>query len=325
MLKLLFIMTAAIVASVQGFRVQGNKVIGPNNQECMFRGINLQYGDNPGNSFRAFDALRHTGANILRVQFRTFNSASDVERALDAAIVQYNMPVMAMLWDEGVTCTNNVDLFAKSVNWWLRSDIQNVVKKSKYQGKIVVNIANEFSLLVNDNQGRSMSRKYFRDLYLWAIQSLRSNGYKMPLVIDGYHCAQSPDSFSSVVDGEMIGTTLMKKDPLKSLIFSLHAYSWLWDSDQELANNFQLMTKAPWPVILGEHGSKNDGGINLGYMQQLAQYYRIGTIAWSWYGNGPGAEGLNMNNGYSPVSLTNYGNAVMWSQYGIGKTSRSCV
>ena len=292
--------------------VQNGKLYSSSGSAFVPRGINLQYGDNPTSALPAITPIANTGANIVRLQLRKTTTAAQLRSALDA-IVAKNMVAMPMYWESDVTCQSNSAPLLTAVNsLWLGS-WKSVLQDSKYRGKILLNVANEWGEDTNNYAD-------YLSTYKAVIQSLRSGGYTMPLVIDAAHCGQYADSFLS---GR--GTQLLNADPKKNLLFSVHAYHWKWDTHAEIDNAIAALKAQNLTFMFGEFGDYHfqaPNNIDHYYLLNKTQDESVGWIAWSWKGNGAGEEEiLDMSYSYNSINLTTHGNDIVHGEDGLKQTS----
>jgi mannan endo-1,4-beta-mannosidase len=292
--------------------VQNGKLYSPSGNAFVPRGINLQYGDNPASALPAITPIANTGANIVRLQLRKTTTAAQLRSALDA-IVAKNMVAMPMYWESDVTCQSSSSPLLTAVSsLWLGS-WKSVLQDSKYRGKILLNVANEWGEDTNNYAD-------YLSTYKSVIQSLRSGGYTMPLVIDAAHCGQYADSFLS---GR--GTQLLNADPKKNLVFSVHAYHWKWDTHAEIDSAITALKAQSLTFMFGEFGDSHfqaPNNIDHYYLLNKTQDESVGWIAWSWKGNGAGEEEiLDMSYSYNSINLTTHGNDIVHGEDGLKQTS----
>lgn len=292
--------------------VKDGQLYSASGQRFVARGINLQYGDNPEAAIAAITPIANTGANIVRLQLRKNTTAQQLRNALDAIVVR-NMVAMPMYWESDVTCLSNPQPVLNAVNsLWLGS-WKEVMQDSKYKGKILLNIANEWGEDVN-NYGEYIST------YKGIIKQLRDGGYSMPLVIDAAHCGQYVQSFLGGRGNELLGA-----DVQNNLLFSLHAYHWLWDSTAEIDSAIAQMRAQKLAFIFGEFGDKRfqaPNNVDHYYLLSKSQKESIGWIAWSWKGNGVGEEEvLDMSYDYDNINLSPRGNDIIFGEDGIRQTA----
>ncbi len=292
--------------------VKDGQLYSASGQRFIARGINLQYGDNPGAAFAAITPIANTGANIVRLQLRKHTTAQELRGVLDA-IVARNMVAMPMYWESDVTCQSNPQPLQTAVDsLWLGS-WKAVMQDPKYKGKILLNIANEWGEDTNNYAD-------FITTYKGLIKGLRDGGYTMPLVIDAAHCGQYVQSFLS---GR--GSELLNADASKNLLFSLHAYHWLWDTPAEIDAVIAQMKAQNLAFLFGEFGDKRfqaPNNVDHYYLLGKAQSESVGWIAWSWKGNGAGEEEvLDMSYDYGSMDLSPRGNDIVFGEAGIRQTA----
>ena len=292
--------------------VKDGQLYSASGQRFIARGINLQYGDNPGAAFAAITPIANTGANIVRLQLRKHTTAQELRGALDA-IVARNMVAMPMYWESDVTCQSNPQPLQTAVDsLWLGS-WKAVMQDPKYKGKILLNIANEWGEDTNNYAD-------FITTYKGLIKGLRDGGYTMPLVIDAAHCGQYVQSFLS---GR--GSELLNADASKNLLFSLHAYHWLWDTPAEIDAAIAQMKAQNLAFLFGEFGDKRfqaPNNVDHYHLLGKAQSESVGWIAWSWKGNGAGEEEvLDMSYDYGSMDLSPRGNDIVFGEAGIRQTA----
>ncbi len=292
--------------------VKDGQLYSASGQRFIARGINLQYGDNPGAAFAAITPIANTGANIVRLQLRKHTTAQELRGVLDA-IVARNMVAMPMYWESDVTCQSNPQPLQTAVDsLWLGS-WKAVMQDPKYKGKILLNIANEWGEDTNNYAD-------FITTYKGLIKGLRDGGYTMPLVIDAAHCGQYVQSFLS---GR--GSELLNADASKNLLFSLHAYHWLWDTPAEIDAAIAQMKVQNLAFLFGEFGDKRfqaPNNVDHYHLLGKAQSESVGWIAWSWKGNGAGEEEvLDMSYDYGSMDLSPRGNDIVFGEAGIRQTA----
>ncbi len=292
--------------------VKDGQLYSASGQRFIARGINLQYGDNPGAAFAAITPIANTGANIVRLQLRKHTTAQELRGVLDA-IVARNMVAMPMYWESDVTCQSNPQPLQTAVDsLWLGS-WKAVMQDPKYKGKILLNIANEWGEDTNNYAD-------FITTYKGLIKGLRDGGYTMPLVIDAAHCGQYVQSFLS---GR--GSELLNADASKNLLFSLHAYHWLWDTPAEIDAAIAQMKAQNLAFLFGEFGDKRfqaPNNVDHYHLLGKAQSESVGWIAWSWKGNGAGEEEvLDMSYDYGSMDLSPRGNDIVFGEAGIRQTA----
>ncbi|MDO6424703.1 cellulase family glycosylhydrolase [Saccharophagus degradans] len=215
----------------------------------LLRGINLQYGDNPLVRYDAIEPIAEVGSNVVRLQLRETTTADELEAAL-GKVVEQNMIAMVMFWEEEgkITCTEDDEyLFEKVEELWLDEWIP-VLAQRRFQGHLMINIANEWGPL-NIWNANSTGYSGYIDTYKILIRKFRQAGFKVPLVIDAPHCGQDHNAF---LGGR--GRELMAADDEKNLVLSVHAYGARWNSSNEIIRAMGQLKAEKVPVVFGEFG-----------------------------------------------------------------------
>ncbi|RNA26402.1 mannan endo-1-4-beta-mannosidase (beta-mannanase) (1-4-beta-D-mannan mannanohydrolase) [Brachionus plicatilis] len=272
-------------------------------------------------------AIAGTGANSLRILWLRDNEIkskglndNNLVDAIQQAINNKLIPIVHLWMDSGKIGDSNWDkrdYLREAGRWWV-SKI-NLLKK--FEDKLLINVLNEWSTwrkgrALNDQAGHKLS-----DILWYAedvIIPIRKTGWRGTLVIDSLAMAQSPHPILQY------GQQLINKDPLKNLIFSIHAYA---DWRDETPNNnytpydkylLASIVKKNIPLMLGEFSNKHpDSNKVIKYMNapkimKICQENRIGWLAWSLKGNGVVngvdlSKVLDISYNHDKVNLTPWG------------------
>jgi mannan endo-1,4-beta-mannosidase len=160
----------------------------------------------------------------------------------------------------------------------------------------------------------------WREAYKQPITTIRNAGLTTTIVID------SPKWGGDYSAALLYGADLLNHDPRHNLLFSVHAYSTLNNSNDiyNMMNNYKSNNL---PLLIGEFGyNYNNGNNNLGskvdapLLMQYAQQLGIGTVAWSTAGNDAANAWLDLMTNWS--GTTAWGNTVWYGQYGISNTAQ---
>jgi mannan endo-1,4-beta-mannosidase len=244
--------------------------------------------------------IRKTGANSVRIVWGITQNAERGGTPTDPAVLdtlitaakQNRMIPMIELHD----ATGQWDRLPDLVNYWVQPQIVNIIQQ--HQKYLLVNIGNEVGGSDPNSDGTIPDQNVFVSSYTNAIQTMRAAGIHTPLVIDAPNFGKDLDMLNKTA------ATLLKADPDKNLIFSVHTY---WSILHEGADANFINTKLKnavalnYPLIVGEFsqwGAYNQGqdicsgGGEVDYQAilQACATYEIGWYAWEW---GPG-------NGYVP-------------------------
>jgi mannan endo-1,4-beta-mannosidase len=126
----------AQTAEYPGFRVQGRHLYDRFGNQVILVGVNKMVIWTDRDGLPAFPEIAKTGANVVRIVWLTEGSAKELDFAITNA---YNNKLIPM-----VDChdsTGKWDMLSVCVDYWVRSDIVEVLKK--HQEYLLINIANE--------------------------------------------------------------------------------------------------------------------------------------------------------------------------------------
>ena len=123
-------------ADMPGFYVQGRHLYDRFGTKVVLVGVNKMviYTDRDG--MPSFVEIAKTGANVVRIVWLTEGSAEELDIAITNAINHKLIPL--------VDChdsTGKWDLLPRCVDYWVRPDILEVLKK--HEKYLLINIANE--------------------------------------------------------------------------------------------------------------------------------------------------------------------------------------
>jgi mannan endo-1,4-beta-mannosidase len=260
-----------------GFKVQGRFLYDKCGEKVILRGIsnpNIWFEKN-GNP--RYAEIKKTGANVVRIVWAVNGTASQLDQAISNCIAQQMIP-MPELHD----ATGDLSKVQSCVNYWIRSDVVEVLKK--HEKYLLVNIANE------PGDGKVTGSQFY-NTYSSAVSQMRNAGIHVPLVIDGSDWGKNVNIMQAQ------GPALINADPDKNLIFSVHMW---WPqmygfSESDIVNEIAESVNMGLPLIVGEfskmHGSCEEKNItsnnSIAYKTIIreCQKNEVGYIAWSWFGN----------------------------------------
>lgn len=244
------------------YHVQNGLLYDTCGEQVILRGINHPtiYIDREG---KALPEIAKTGANSVRLfWYATRNVAiSEAETVIQAAISNHMVPILEM---HDSTCEWSLDGI---VDYWTSSEAVALIER--YKAHLIVNIANEPS---------APSTSQFTSKYSAVVQTMRSAGIHVPLMIDGGTCGRD---YQMLLDG---GPAVLQADPDHNLIFSAHLYDPL--SASELGAVYDSFITAKLPFVVGEFANKEPPGCGraLDYNALITQAEQrgVGWLAWSW-------------------------------------------
>jgi len=343
---LLTILAALSNVSFGWFYTSGNKLMDSNKNEFIARGINVANADWDGKfkPVNVMKAVRGTGANSVRILWLNDNDIkskglndNNLKDAIQQAINNQLVPIVHLWVDSGKLGDNwdNRNILKDAGKWW----VSKIPLLKQFEDKLLINVLNEWSTwkkgrALNDEAGHNLAD------FLWyvddAIIPIRKAGWRGTLVIDSLAMAQSPHPILKY------GQELINKDPLKNLIFSIHAYA---DWRDETPNNnygpydknlLAEIVKKGIPLMLGEFSDKHPDSkkvekyMNAPKLMKICQDNRIGWLAWSWKGNGVVnnvdlSKILDISYEHEKVSLTGWGKMLVDDPNGFKTSKKSSM
>ncbi|RZJ09513.1 MAG: hypothetical protein EOP39_11245 [Rubrivivax sp.] len=217
--------------------------------------------------------IDQTGANSLRLVWaHDKGSTADLVKLIDATIARKMVAIPE--------CHNATGKWGEALQGCI--DFWNdpaLIKGIQAQRRwTILNIANE----AGDH--RVTDEDYLAS-YGQAVDSLRRWGYTVPIMIDAAGWGQNIDQLLRVAPA------LLKRDPLRNLIFSAHSY---WPADKALDNYRKAATAGHLlgvAVVVGEGPSVTRMGQcadrqPLPYLEgmKILQEHDVGWLNWSWGG-----------------------------------------
>ena len=296
--------------------VNGKNILGPCGDTLTLRGVNYapyNWGWSP--TQLRISNIAQSGANCVRLVWYK-NPASGTPTTvytnltyLDSALskcIQNNMIPIVDLHD--LTCTNVPANLTTLATWFIAPGVKSLI--NKYKHSIILNIANE-CLYVSWASNPTTAQSTFVSTYSAIVNSIRSNGITVPIMIDAPDCGQSIDVLTA------IGPTLQTADPNHNLIFSAHAYWYAYATNDSL----KLLTKinnalaANIPLVLGEIANTQDDAqmcqyaLNYKALLNICKAKKVGWLAWSW--DNDGCASRQITTAGSVTSLTTYGQEIL--------------
>lgn len=277
LLLVLFILPAAVNPSLAatdsahpGFRVEGRFLYDNTGEKVILYGVNKMaiWMDKDGDP--SFSEIAKTGANSVRIVWTTEGTAEELDTVIRNCRVQHMIP-MVELHD----ATGDWSKLPTLVDYWVRSDIVNVLQK--HQEYLLINIGNEV--------GNEVSEAAFKADYESSVKKMRAAGIHVPLIIDASSYGQNIDILQSC------GPYLTTVDPDKNLMFSVHMWwPYMWgNTDQKVIDEIAQSVAINLPLIVGEFGHKWDetepGKIPYKTIIEYCYKNEIGYLPWEW---GPG-------------------------------------
>ena len=269
---ILFICSVSFTAFAQEkttMYINGRDIFTTCGEKVVLRGVNemmIWSKDQTGTSI--LPEIAKTGANAVRLAWTTAGSATALDQLITNCIKNNMIPI-----PELHDATGKFALLQQCLDYWKKPEVVAVIQKHKKW--VLVNIANEVG-------SGSETDLQFENYYKDAISQLRTAGYDMPLIIDAGGWGNQERYVVNT------GANLLKSDPLKKLIFSVHTY---WGGSNQNARLDKLvsdMKTANLAFIIGEGPQKAatpqscDALFPYIYLLDKFQTEGLGWLAWSW-------------------------------------------
>ncbi|GIP20625.1 cellulase family glycosylhydrolase [Paenibacillus sp. J22TS3] len=299
--------TTAPASTHAGFYINGTTLYDANGNPFVMRGINHAYTWYKGQESVAIPAIAKTGANTVRIvlsdgQQWTKDSLSAIQSLI--TLCEQNKLVAVLEVHDG-TGSDSAAVLNKIADYWI--EMKNaLIGKEK---TVILNIANEWY--------GTWSGADWANGYISVIPKLRNAGIKNTIMVDGAGWGQYPQSIFDY------GTQVFNADPLKNTMFSIHMYEYAGGNAATVKSNIDNVLNKNLALVIGEFGIKHTSGdVDEATIMSYSQQKGVGYLGWSWKGNGPGLEYLDMSNDWAGTSYTEQGNAIINGPNGIKATSK---
>ena len=292
-----------------GFYVDGTTIRDANGNAFMMRGINIAhawYKDQTETSIKAAASL---GTNVVRIvcadgiQWEK-TSAEELKNII--RICKENNQICILEVHDATGRDSKEDLL-KAVDYWI--EMKEILEEN--QKYVILNIANEWFGTWDGSAWAEGCRE--------AVQKVRDAGIRNMIMIDCAGWGQYPDSVKDY------GTSVFNADPNKNTVFSIHMYEYAGGNADMVRNNIDNALGIGVPVIIGEFGGQHtDGDVDEATIMQYCTEKGAGYLGWSWKGNNSDLAFLDIAETWNGSELTEWGNALIYGEFGIQKTSKTC-
>ena len=318
--KIIYTLSATLVISslitanaFAGWSVNGTKVLDPKGNNFIFRGINHAHVWYPDKTAQAMTDIAATGANSIRVVLANGTQWSRVGGAdVTTIISQCKAAKMVCVLEvhdstgfgESAAATN----ISNATTYWTSSDIKNaIIGQEDY---VIINIANE-------PYGNGVSASTYVSETSAAIKAIRNAGLTHLIMVDAPNWGQDWSGIMRDNAGAVFAA-----DSLSNTMFSVHMYE-VYNSASAVQNYLTSFQAKGYALIVGEFGTENNGSnVDEASILSYSQQMGIGYMGWSWAGNGSCCVPLDIAVGWSPTSLSTWGNYLINSANGIKATSK---
>jgi len=265
-------------ANVNGFKVDGAKLLDGNNNEFIMRGVNMAWTWYKQNGMAQLEAIARAGANTVRIVLSNGVQWTKDNATTVASLIQKceDLRMVAVLEVHDVTGSDDINALKGAAQYF--SEIKNVLIGK--ERTVIINIANEWH--------NSSSAANWKDGYLAAIPIIRNAGLRHCVMIDAGGYGQNAGTIHSY------GKDLLKADPEHNLIFSIHMYGTA-GSTNRVKTNIDGVINQDLALCIGEFGwYHSDGDVDEDLILSYCKEKNVGWLAWSWYGNGSPVQYLDL-------------------------------
>ena len=294
---------------IDGFYINGTTLYDAKGNPFVMRGVNYSYTWFKDTAQVAIPQIAAYGANTVRIVLSngeqwTKDSEAEV-KALIELCEEYNL--IAVLEVHDATGSNNKEDLLKAARYFV--EIKNAFIGK--EDRVIINIANEwFGEWSVDGWAQGHKE---------AIKVIRDAGLTHNIMVDAAGWGQFPASV------HQRGKDVLNSDPLKNTIFSIHMYEYAGGNEAMVRENIDKTLAQGLALCIGEFGWKHSGGdVDEEAILSYCQQTNTGWLAWSWHGNSGGVEYLDLVTDPAGKTLTEWGQTIVNSTYGMMNTSVIC-
>ncbi|WP_410772140.1 fibronectin type III domain-containing protein [Fontibacillus sp. BL9] len=289
-----------------GFYINGTTLYDANGNPFVMRGVNHAHTWYKDQLSVAIPAIAKTGANTVRIvlsdgQQWSKDSLSSIQDII--TLCEQNKLIVVLEVHDG-TGSDSKAVLDNIANYWIEMKSALIGKEKT----VILNIANEWYGTWN---GEDWAKGYTS-----VIPKLRQAGIKNTIMVDGAGWGQYPQSIFDY------GQQVFNSDPLKNTMFSIHMYEYAGGNAATVKSNIDNVLNKNLALVIGEFGIKHtNGDVDEATIMSYSQDKGVGYLGWSWKGNGPGLEYLDMSTDWAGTRYTEQGNAIIQGPKGIKATS----
>lgn len=131
---------------------------------------------------------------------------------------------------------------------------------------------------------------------------------------------QYPDSIKDY------GKSIYDADTDHNICFSIHMYEYAGGTEEIVVKNIDNALSIGVPVVIGEFAAEHtNGDVAEKKIMSYCEEKKVGYIGWSWKGNNSDLAYLDIANDWDGISLTPWGNTMVYDSCGIKETSELCT
>ena len=214
------------------------------------------------------------------------------------------------------TGSNREETLLAAADYWV--EMKDILKD--HSKTMILNIANEW---MGEWDAENWSKAYVK-----AVQKLREAGIKNTIIVDVAGWGQ--DATVLYKDEGKWAKAVIAADPLNNIMFSIHMYHVAGKDKETVRTNIDAGLALGVPLLIGEFAFEhkahleypNGGPVAWQEILNYTREKRVSYLAWSWTGNGGGAETCDMFDGNG--SILENGKCMIYGNNGILMTSTDC-
>lgn len=295
-----------------GFHVLGDHLLDANGIPFVMRGVNHGHVWFPERMRESLDAIAAAGANCVRLvlscggQWRRV-PGQELAGLLDACRRRGLVAIPEVHDCTGWGEKSDARPMSEAVDYWLASDIRAAMEGT--ESTCILNIANE-------PVGNGVSAEVYVSEHVAAIRRLREAGIRHCIMVDGANWGQDWERAMSACADDILAA-----DPLGDVVFSVHMYERY--GTEEKVRDYLERFNGRLPLVVGEfaadHGANGD--VDEHAILRLTHENGQGCLGWSWKGNMPPLEGLDIALAWGG-ELSSWGRTLVESEFGLRSTAR---
>ncbi len=268
------------VSDIDGFHVDGNKLLDACDNEFIMRGVSMAYTWYKSSAYDQLKAIHNHGANAVRIVLTdgkaygvSADDASSVKKLIETCR-EYKMAAILEVHDE--TGSDKISDLEDAARYF--ANLASILKGT--EAYVIINIANEWH--------NSSSSTNWRDGYKKAIPIIRKAGLRHCIMVDAGGYGQNASTIHSY------GKEVLAADEENNVIFSIHMYGSAGNSNR-IASNIDGVINQGLALCIGEFGwYHSDGDVDEAKILSYCKEKNVGWLAWSWYGNGNPVQYLDI-------------------------------
>lgn len=274
----------------------------------VMRGVNLAHAWYTDKTKTSIDAVSKLGANTVRVVLADGTQWTKTTREEVENIIKWTR-------EKGLVCVLEVhdhtgfdepSRLQNAVNYW--EDMVDLLNANK--DYVIVNVANEWL-------GTWGKGDVWTSTYTKAVKELRDAGLENVIMVDAAGYGQETSTLINNCQ------TVKAADPTGNIMFSIHMYSVAGKDADTVKSSIDSMLGKGVCTCIGEFGDYQNGAdVDEETIINYSEEKKMGTIAWSWKGNGGQDMSLDMSNDWEGNDLTQWGKYAFNSTNGIHNTSK---